>query len=178
MSDDLGRDFEYLYEQTRVVFNRLPVILGNVAENFFKDSFRRQAWIDTTTENWAKVKKPKRKGAAILVKTGGLKRDIRTIQANWDGVIIKNEKPYAGIHNDGFSGTEKVKGFKRKQVIKKARKGKSAQGYKLLAMKRVRIEYVKPFTRKMRMPRRRFMGPSVYLNMQLDRAAINQLKTI
>jgi phage gpG-like protein len=151
------------------------VLLANEMENIVAENFRRRAFIGDTTENWAKVKDPKRKGSAILVRSGRLKRRTRTLKADWSGVSIINDEKYAAIHNDGFSGKENVKGFRRKLANKKSKK-KSTSGFTKISMKRT--SFVQPFTRNMRMKRRRFMGDSQYAGARLERLAITQLKTI
>ena len=77
-----------------------------MAVNFFKDSFRREGFIDKSLVKWTKRKNdkesslPRRKRRGILTQTGELEAsiDFRT-----DGhiVYVFSDKPYAQIHNEG-----------------------------------------------------------------------------
>ena len=170
--DDLGKQFDAFFTRTKKALDGFPLLAANDAENFFLDSWRRQAWIGNTTENWKKPKTITKSntGKAILIKTGYLKRRTRIVQANWGGVKIINDAKYAAIHNDGFNGTERVKGFRRKLKSRniKTKGKKTASG----------VSFVKPFSRHMIMPRRRFMGNSPYLMMKIERTFIYQLNKL
>jgi len=130
-----------------------PQLIATEAVNFSKDRFVSQNWVDINTEQWAKrtIKRrsKKRERGAVLVSSGRLKRSIRKILVTNDVVVIGTDVPYASIHNNGFRGRESVKMHNRK-----SRKGKSFK--------------VNSFSRKMNMPRRRFIGESNVLNKKLN----------
>jgi len=90
----------------------MPLLIGNITENHFKDGFVKGG--GSTDENiggWKKRKflKYTRKGkvsstnnSAILVNSGKLKRSIRIIKKNWKEIIVGSRGlRYASIHNRG-----------------------------------------------------------------------------
>ena len=107
MSNNLEKDFQAFQQKVKDNLKRFPVLSASEAQNFFLDSFKKQAWFGETNEVW-KRRKPtakRNKGRALLVDTGRLKRSIRIKQASWSGVIIGSDVQYAGVHNEGFRGT-------------------------------------------------------------------------
>lgn len=170
--DDLGKQFEDFYNKTGKALKKFPVLAANEAVNIFQDSFNRQAFIGETTEVWKKRKSDSKKsqGRAILIKTGRLKRGVKRFKADWDSIIVGNDVPYAGIHNDGFKGTESVRAFTRKLKARNVSRGKKkiASG----------VGFVKAHTRKMNMPRRRFIGNSPFLNKRIERVFITELNKL
>lgn len=141
----------------------LPVLVGNEVVNFSKDSFRKQGWLGNSFEPWPARKAknkwgktPRNKGRAILVDTARLRRSIRVIRSDWQSVTIGSDVPYAKAHNDGvrLGIIQNVRSYTRK-----TKKGATP----VKAHKR-RIDQ--------RLPRRRFLGNSPYLNAQLKRVAM------
>ena len=97
---------------------RLPPLLANQAQNFFVDSFKKQAWRDQTTEPWKEVKRritgtseykyPKKKGLSrrtkpILVMTGALRRAVGSSirEQRFERVKLVVALPYADAQNYG-----------------------------------------------------------------------------
>lgn len=175
MSNDLGKDFRAFQQKVAQSLRKFPVLAAAEAQNFFLDSFKRQAWIGDTTEIWAK-RKPNAKrnnGRALLVDTGRLKRSIRIKRADWNNVIIASDVPYAGVHNDGFRGT-----YERTATRKvKVRGSYGKLGDEKRKSKRIALRGA---THKVHqnIPRRRFMGNSPFLNKRIDRVFIRELMKI
>lgn len=101
-------------------FANLPRWAGNMALNFFDDSWERQGFADRRVTKWAARKRvdaneAKRGSRRILVKTGRLRRGQR-MKVSGPVVTIYNEVPYAQIHNEGgtISGTANVRAHTRK----------------------------------------------------------------
>jgi phage gpG-like protein len=139
-------EFVKLLDRVTKAVNVLPQRAATLAVNFSKERFRSQNWVDHTTEPWTKRKtRDKRKGRAILVDSGRLKNSIRKVVVTNDYAIIGTDVPYAKIHNDGFRGTENVRHHRRN--------GHSVRAH----------------TRRVNMPRRRFIGSSAVLDRQLQR---------
>lgn len=181
--DDLGKQFAALFKKTERAMAKFPVLAANTAENFFKDSFNQQGFSGQTQEPWPKRKTDKNRrdsGRAILVKSGKLKRSIHRMRADWNAVIVGTELPYAEIHNNGFKGTEQVRQHFRmgtkKAVTRYNKNGTARKG----ALTRIRtLEHeVKAHSRNMKMPRRRFIGNSPYLDQRIDRVFINEFKKL
>lgn len=163
----------------------LPKVIGTNAVNFSKERFRAQNWWDTAAVPWAK-RNPgakRNKGRAILRDSGALARSPRIISANLKLVTIGSAVAYAKAHNDGFTGTVRIKAHSRNLFTKQrvgsgkfTKKGKER-------MKTVRVisgkTQVRSHTRKVKLPARRFMGNSAQLASRLKRVAgIHILRTI
>lgn len=80
-----------------------PTEAGNMAVNFFVDSFRKQGFEDKTILKWKPRKSKKdNAGRAILVKTGALRRSIRRGYTSWARTVISSlGLAYAKAHNYG-----------------------------------------------------------------------------
>jgi phage gpG-like protein len=167
------------------VYKRLPGLAGGMAVNFFRDRFKAANWVDRTREPWpARNDKSKRnQGRALLIRTGRLRRSIRIVRSGTDYIVIGSDVPYAQAHNEGatINTTAQVKQHKRKtfKVVKvqstslKTRRTTSSK-------KRLNTgtSTVRAHTRKinMKMPQRRFMGPSAILERQIVRQLSKQIQ--
>lgn len=169
-------------QRVKKVLQVAPLILGNDAVNFFKDTFRSKGWPGQTMEPWkprkavtAWGKTPRNRGRNLLVDTGRLKRSIRLISSSNLKAVIGTDVPYAKAHNEGFRGTitQNVKSHNRNLttlgVTKKTEQKRSTR----ITFGRVVTGQttVKAHTRTIHqnIPRRQFMGNSPYLTKQLQR---------
>jgi len=82
----------------------LPDILANDSVNFFKASFRKQAWEDEGLQKWKPRKAKEKAGRGILIKSGDLVKSIFVESANWKRIRIVSNLPYSAIHNEGLKG--------------------------------------------------------------------------
>lgn len=90
----------------------LPISLGNIAKNFFLDSFRRKGFTDFNLKRWIPRRKRLAKGRvsatliepATLIKTGKLRRSIRVTPTTFRKTRIFTNLVYAAIHNFGLQG--------------------------------------------------------------------------
>jgi phage gpG-like protein len=165
------------------VRQQLPGVLGTVAVNYFKDSFRRQGWRDRALTHWAKRKddKKKNKGRAILVKSGRLRNSIRVIMSTPARIEVGTSVPYAAAHNEGFQGTVNVRSHTREKYKKvkeqyTTRTGKVAS--KTSRMSTGNTYKVRSHTRQMNLPQRQFMGESEVLSMKIDQTVIRAIDAI
>jgi phage gpG-like protein len=81
--------------------------MGVLAANHFTTSFRNQGFTDESLQAWQPRKRTERSrmgNRAILVKSGRLRRSIRTKRFGLLAVKILTDVPYAQIHNDGLMG--------------------------------------------------------------------------
>ncbi len=150
-----------------------PGLLGNEAVNFFTNSFRLQGWLGNRLEPWRKRRSRKRAGRAVLVQSGRLRRGTRIV-SNTGGVVrIGNDVPYARAHNEGFRGVVSVaahqRGLYRKNKVGTGRLTKRGRERMKTVSSRTGAVTVKAHTRRMNLPRRRFMGQSPYLTAILKR---------
>lgn len=154
----------------------LPVKAGAIMVAFSKQRFRDQAWLGDIIEPWKPRKGIKKgnRGRAILVKTGRLRRSIRVVRYGNMSVTIGSDLPYAQAHNEGaFAQSISVAAFKRKrfqkEVVETNRLTKKGKPRKMNVVSVIGEIDVKAHTRRLAMPRRRFMGRSQYLNRQVGR---------
>ncbi len=159
----------------------LPVKMADTAILFTKQRFREQAWADTSTQPWKprKAGAKRNKGRALLVSSGRLRRSIRLIRTTADSATIGSDVPYARIHNDGFRGVESVKAHTRHKYTKsRVETGKLTKTGKMGMQTVSTISgdiQVKAHTRRMNMPRRRFMGESAALRNQINRLVSSEI---
>ena len=135
----------------------MPEQIGMMAVNFTKQRFVDQNWLYTSPQPWKKRSRNRRGGkarqrGAVLVDSGRLKRSIRIIKTTLDTVTIGTDVPYAQVHNDGFDGKQYVKAH--------TRKGRT----------------VKAHRRKMKMPKRQFLGSSAALTREIEKFIVESLK--
>lgn len=91
----------------RTAMERSIILIGNEAKNFFVASFRKQGFEDRSLHHWKPRKKEdNRKGRAILVDSGDLRRSIVREPVNKSQLQVKisTDLPYAKIHNEGLNG--------------------------------------------------------------------------
>lgn len=182
-----GKDYDF----SKVAINfaevkqALPPVLATVCVNFFKDSFRRQGWRDKGLKRWQARKNNKGStGRGILIKRGHLRNSIRKLIANWKLVEVGTNLPYAAAHNEGFSGTIRVRQHTRNQYSKE-KKGRGVYNIKT-RQELTRTERkatgtkftVRSHTRKMNLPQRQFMGDSETLNLKIDATITNAVDKI
>lgn len=163
----------------------LPMKVGDTAVLFSKQRFAQGNWIGNNVENWRPRKKvtkwgktPRNKGRALLVDTGRLRRSIRIMNTTSTTVTIGSDVPYAKAHNDGFRGdvTQQVSAHTRRKFIKS--KVSSIKTKKTTTRKVVSGTIdVKAHSRtiKQNLPRRRFIGPSPYLDKQITRIIASEI---
>jgi phage gpG-like protein len=98
----------------------LVTIMGTEALNHFTKSFKDQGFTDTSFAGWPKRKnkidnykkgrvrdasggtRSLRMGRAILVKTGDLRKSLQKRNLGRYSVVIKSDKIYANVHNEGL----------------------------------------------------------------------------
>lgn len=158
------------------VIQTLPPKVGKQIIVFSKQRFAEQNWIDTTTQPWKHrtIGGRKNAGRAILVKSGRLRRSPRIIRTTTNSVTVGSDVPYAAIHNNGFKGLVNVEEHTR-NVYGKQKKSTGVFSVKTKKEKMRTIKAitgsvtVQAHTRRVNMPRRRFLGNSAYLNKQITR---------
>ncbi len=172
--DNSQQIFKQVQGRLKQAFGTLPVVIANEMVNFTKERFRQQNWLSGGSQPWEKRKSKKDSSRAILRKSGRLARSPRPVTKG-DMAGIAMDVPYAQVHNDGFNGTVNVKAHKRnkygKQKTGTGTYNKSGTE-KMKTITTVKgIGDVKAHTRKVNMPRRRFVGPSANMMARLQKAA-------
>jgi len=151
----------------------LPMKVGETVLRFANQRFREQNWVDNGTEVW-RPRKPNAKrnrGRNLLVDSGRLRRSIRITRVTADTAAVGTDVPYAGVHNDGFRGTVTVKAHSRKKYGKQKEKYTTRSGRERNRTVTTVIgsTAVKSHSRKMNIPKRRYLGESATQNRQIER---------
>jgi phage gpG-like protein len=162
--------------------NRFPSVAGNIALRFINGNFRAGGYQGQSFDKW---KKSNKKRGSTLVASGALRADNHyTTQPGQ--TTLKNNRPYAKLHNEGFTGTVTVKAHTRNKYSKKkvgtgklTKKGKERM--QTVTFKSGQST-VKAHTRKMNIPKRQFMPTnerdSVVLNKAIERQVTRDIKQI
>jgi phage gpG-like protein len=104
MSKQFPHPFKDMAARFRAYRKALPKVASGMAKKHFEDNFRKQgAYTGSggTLEKWEPRKDNRRSaGRAILVKTGRLRRGLRTAPS-YNHARVVNNVPYAAIHNRG-----------------------------------------------------------------------------
>lgn len=95
----------------------VPVLLANVAQNYFVNTFKEQGWdgqpwqevkrrVEGTKEyKYPKYKDLSRRTSPILVRTGGLRRAVSNSirSATWQSIRLVVDYPGAANQNEGLT---------------------------------------------------------------------------
>lgn len=103
MSKQFPHPFSDLAKRFRAYHRTLPRVVSVMAQEHFRQNFRRQGALTGnggSLEKWAPRKDGSDKGRAVLVKTGRLRRSLRTKPSGSTARVV-NDAPYARIHNRG-----------------------------------------------------------------------------
>lgn len=159
----------------RDIRNKLPRVIGAKSVTFFKENFRRRGFpMNGRLERWEQRKQPDyRKGGALLIKTGKLRRSIRVMRADMGAVIVGSDDPKAAGHNNGVDIEKQV------TVPAHTRRSHKRKGYsRTIGGRRQRVRAhavaagkVGAHSRKMKLklPRRQFIGHSPDLMKSIER---------
>jgi phage gpG-like protein len=122
MANKFPHPFHDLEKKLKTYKSKLPMKVSGIAEKDFKDNFTRQG-VRGKSGNIIKWKKrknesEKRKGRAILIKSGRLRRGNKKRPDATHARVI-NDVPYAEAHNEGSKETVNVKAFTRRSKLSK-----------------------------------------------------------
>jgi phage gpG-like protein len=181
--DMLHKKGKQLEDLTR---RRMPVIVGQMAVSHFKSNFRQGGFVNGGLHPWPKSKRiGKNKSAGSNYKTLLSGRDHLYNSVSYipgdSAVLIKNDVPYAAIHNEGGevnvhpTVTPKMKKFawakyyealgvkKGQKVQKNTTIPEDAARWRRLALtKKTKLDI------KYTMPKRQFIGESKELNDKIN----------
>lgn len=165
----MATDIEALLKRKlhRAVATLIPV-LANEAVNHSLDAFKKQAW---DGQQWRRRIYRKGEGRSILIKSGRGRRGMHVVSTSATGFVYGNDVPYMKAHNEGFTGSVKVKAYTRNKFSKsKVGSGKFTKSGKERLKTVSTISgsiQVKAHSRKMNLPRRQFAGNSAELRARL-----------
>lgn len=150
----------------------LPVKFGRSAINLFKDNFIKGGYQDNGLKKWKLSKR--QYGSGTSAQYGTLLSSRQHLFSNFSlkteesRVTIQNKTPYAEVHNEGYTGVQYVKPHKRNRSL--------ASNIKTRKIVHVGGQNVRAFSRKIRIPKRQFMGDSADLRKLINDIAYNELK--
>lgn len=175
-----------------------PKKVGVATLAWIDGNFRAQGFRDGTLIPWKRTKSGKRvkfgQSSKILIgPQARLMRANKMRTAN-ETATIYNNRPYARVHNEGYTGTQTVKPYTRRRRIYGEIAGVDGKMYaygarmSLRSHKRIKNAkvtqdvQVKGFTRNMKIPRRQFMPSaqrgSRMLDNELRQMTLNDLQNI
>lgn len=174
-------DFGAEGKKVAEVLQQLPMLAGNMALNFYQDSWIRQGYIDNRFERW-KTRQGKEKGKqrAILIGkgAGALRRSLRLTNGRGYFEVVTN-LPYAKAHNEGatMAITAKQRKFfwaKYYEIMKKMpkKKDQSTKAQKETVREKRIKEEAEPWknlalAKTITIPKRQFMGDSAFLRRRI-----------
>jgi hypothetical protein len=141
---------------------QVPNIIAEKATAFFKERFTTKEWDGTP---WPETKKPVQRGT-LMVRSGALVASIKPKTVTSEKVVISagSEKvPYARPHNEGETLTVPVTAKMRKFAWAMHYK-EQTEGEKEVYTQWKGLALTKKTELKIKLPMRRFMGPSDKLN--------------
>jgi phage gpG-like protein len=169
MANNIQRQLEQDAAKIDRFLRSAPRMMGQLAVREFVGSFRRQAFTDGAgvTHAWPKRKKADKKGRAILVKSGRLRRSIRVTSTDSDSVTVGSDVSYAQLHNEGgvLHATQNIRAHRRRRYQEDEVSAPGARKAKYVRT-HIGTSDVKAHTRTLAtdMPQRQFMGASKALN--------------
>ncbi len=170
---------ERLRAKLELKMKQLPPALLNEGQKVFTESFKNQGW---EGKRWAKRKNSKITRPILIGRTRKLINSVRTSgrSASMTKLVWGTWVPYAKIHNEGFNGTVYVKAHKRTgKAIKTKVKGSTINGKgttRTLTLMGAKHQ-VKPYSYKLRMPKRQYMGVGPTLRSRLIKKAEQVFKS-
>lgn len=184
MNDIPKANFRQIQREHAQLSKRLPRIIGSKAVAFFKANFKRKGFPNRgALDRWPARNQPDyRKGGALLIKSGRLRRSISLRQANSTRVVVGTDVPYAKAHNEGadIQGTAFVPAHMRKAHKVKSHT-KSVFGRKMRVPTHTRkAAKVTGHSRQMntKIKKRQFIGHSQDLMLSIEREYTRHLKKI
>jgi phage gpG-like protein len=155
------------------VVRKAPRAVGRIAVNHFEENFERGGFMDKSLERWEPRKNDKDPGRGVLIgkQSASLMRSIRVISTTGQAEIVGTSKPYARIHNRGGTinhpgGTAYFVRNRKAHFVRNV----TAKRYNQIFNKE--LPRTKPH--KIRIPQRKFLGPSHTLNLRIARWYIRQ----
>lgn len=171
----MPNNYDHIAKRLSKLRDRLPVLIGNEVVNFALDNFNKQGFdtgsgVTRWKERGGRSGIDPRPGGAILVgqQGGRLKRSIRRTRTTRDSVTVGSDEVYAGIHNEG--GTIKVTITPKSRRFFWAMHYATGEDYwKWMALSKKKVM-------KIKMPERRFLGPSKELDKRIIRLIERELE--
>ncbi|MDR0872998.1 MAG: hypothetical protein LBN27_05960 [Prevotellaceae bacterium] len=150
------------------------------ATKFFKDSFRKGGFTDSSFQQWASKQSPLG-GKKLMYNTGTLMQSVRKFEESNERVVVGSDSAYSEIHNEGgtITVTAQMKRYFWAQYYKlsgkktKTKRGKASNS-RANQRTNAKAEFCKRMAlmkvgSKIKIPKRQFIGESAVLMAELDR---------
>lgn len=159
-------------EKLKPELSKIVDLMGVEAKNHFTNSFREQGFTDETLSLWKPRKRSERgKSRAILVKSGRLRRSLRSSKRGSFSVVISTDVPYAQLHNDGgiINKRERTANIMYRELYTNLETGKTVKRFakKKGKNKATHSMSVNIGAHTIKMPKRQFIGYSGKLNRKI-----------
>jgi phage gpG-like protein len=176
--ENFGKTVNFSYARENLLRDTARMAAAESVK-FFKESFVRGGFTDTSFRQWAARKSPLA-GKKTLYGIGSLMQSIQKKEESDKRIVIISDTPYSAIHNDGGTVivTARMKRYwwaqyyKLSGKVKKTKKGQAsnAAGNRKLTAK---AEYCKRMAlmkvgSRIKIPKRQFIGESRALMEVLD----------
>lgn len=162
------------------LINNASRYAGSESVKFFKESFVKEGFTDTSLTAWKKTSNPMA-GKRTMYNSGTLMQSIRKTQETTHRIVVESNTGYSELHNNGgtITVTAQMKKFFWAKYyefagkLKKTSKGKvsgsqSNQNINAKAMFFKRMAMMKVGS-KIKIPKRQFMGNSHTMMTQFDK---------
>ncbi len=148
----------------RKTLDKAPRVIGVMALNHFKESFKMQQFNNPGSPRWEPTKSGKSSGILIGKQSGALRNSGQVLQADLKLIRVGFLRPYANTQNQGGVVHPRVTPQMRKFAWAKhysARTNDEKEKWKGLALtKKTRLT--------IKIPKRQFVGPSRSLNVKVN----------
>ncbi|KQT17412.1 hypothetical protein ASG31_08350 [Chryseobacterium sp. Leaf404] len=163
------------YRVKNYIEQQLPKKKANMMIRYVNGNFRAQGFQGTYFKKWKPTKKKK---GRILIESGRLRAATRVIIGVGE-VTLRNDMPYAQVHNEGFKGKMSVKAHQRNRYSKgKVGTGKFTKTGKE-RQKTVKFKSgegsVRAHTRKVNIPRRQFIPTAKRPSKTLENSLLKMI---
>ena len=135
---------------------------------FFKDSFHKQGFTDTSFQGWPQRKDDVDPGRKILIKSAFLMNSIQVFSASGKQIVFGSDAEYAEIHNSGGTVSIPITP-KSKKYFWFMFKATGNTMWKALAL-------TKKGSITVNIPKRQFIGHSKTLMDSLDTWLVNEIE--
>ncbi len=167
-----------------------PVIVGRLAENHFRNNFRKGGFVDRELKPWPRTRRQQSGAGTAASKYGPLLSSREHLMSSTQHMVsdfrvrVFNDVPYAPIHNWGGTTHPTVTPQMRRYAWsryyaagggKKNKKGVAA-GEEAERWKRLALTKKTKLT--VRIPQRQFLGPSAELDETIRKELENELTQI
>ena len=194
LTQEFSRELETFVRRTA------PVIVGRLAENHFRDSFRQGGFVDRELRPWPRTRRQQSGAGTAESQYGPLLSSREHLMLSVEhttydyGALVYNRVPYAPIHNWGgkIPVTDRMRGYMWYRYLKASgklgrsknsaseggsrKRRKPSQATTAEAEKWRRLALSVRNKKTIRIPQRQFLGASARLEETIRKELENELE--